>query len=208
MQWAGPIDKLFFRFGVILFSMLALSINFWGLGTYTKQNWIRDCFNSNRINVLGIQETKMEVINCFLARSIWGSYDFIFAFSPSIGSSGGTALLWDSSVFTKEIIFIGAHYSGVLGCWEGVSSLVVIITVYGPQSVRDKAELGSELVNITSVHSADWMIFSDFNAIRSHYERSGSIFVDNDALLFNEFIANSGLLDLQLGGRRYTWFHR
>lgn len=45
----------------------------------------------------------------------------------------------------------------------------------------------------------------DFNVVRKHDERKESIFHQHRAAAFNKFINIAGLLDLNLGGRRFTW---
>ncbi|GKE09611.1 reverse transcriptase domain, reverse transcriptase zinc-binding domain protein [Tanacetum coccineum] len=52
-----------------------------------------------------------------------------------------------------------------------------------------------------------WILFGDFNVVRTREERSGSNFVERDARSFNKFIANKGLEDLAIGGRRFTRFN-
>ncbi|GKB97469.1 cysteine-rich receptor-like protein kinase [Tanacetum coccineum] len=55
---------------------------------------------------------------------------------------------------------------------------------------------------------AIWVLFGDFNVVRSCDERFGSTFVEKDARIFNDFIALGGLHDFALGGRRFTKFNR
>ncbi|GJX98096.1 RNA-directed DNA polymerase, eukaryota [Tanacetum coccineum] len=47
----------------------------------------------------------------------------------------------------------------------------------------------------------------DFNEVRRMEERWGSTFNVNGARAFNNFISNSGLVDLQLEGYTFTWAH-
>lgn len=52
------------------------------------------------------------------------------------------------------------------------------------------------------------MIFGDFNAVRNTSERAGSIFVERVANAFNDFISCAGLHDIQINGRRFTYFSK
>lgn len=52
-----------------------------------------------------------------------------------------------------------------------------------------------------------WILCGDFNEVRFEEERKGSMFSVNGAHVFNSFIANCGLVDLHLGGRKYTWMN-
>ena len=51
-------------------------------------------------------------------------------------------------------------------------------------------------------------MFGDFNAVRCSSERAGSTFSAREAACFNDFIASSGLHDLKIGGRKFTWFNK
>ncbi|GJU24161.1 RNA-directed DNA polymerase, eukaryota, reverse transcriptase zinc-binding domain protein [Tanacetum coccineum] len=48
----------------------------------------------------------------------------------------------------------------------------------------------------------------DMNVVRNDNKRSGSLFSRQDADNFNSFIENSGLIDLPLGGRLFTWMKK
>ena len=49
-----------------------------------------------------------------------------------------------------------------------------------------------------------WIILGDFNSVRDKEERKGTSFSQSDALAFNEFIANGGLIEVRSGGRKFT----
>nr|GEY57491.1 RNA-directed DNA polymerase, eukaryota, reverse transcriptase zinc-binding domain protein [Tanacetum cinerariifolium] len=51
-------------------------------------------------------------------------------------------------------------------------------------------------------------IFGDMNVVRNENKRSGSLFSQHDANNFNSLIDNSGLIDLPLGGRLFTWMNK
>ncbi|GKE26991.1 RNA-directed DNA polymerase, eukaryota, partial [Tanacetum coccineum] len=51
------------------------------------------------------------------------------------------------------------------------------------------------------------IIMGDFNEVRRKEERWGSTFNAHGARVFNNFISNAGLVDLQLEGFSFTWSH-
>ncbi|GKB20647.1 RNA-directed DNA polymerase, eukaryota [Tanacetum coccineum] len=51
------------------------------------------------------------------------------------------------------------------------------------------------------------MVMGDFNKVRRMEERWGSVFNVQGASAFNNFITNSGLVDVQLEGYSFTWAH-
>ena len=67
--------------------MNGLSINIQGVGNLDKRSWIRALCNKHIVNFLGIQETKMEVMDVFVARSLCGNPPFMYDWSPSRGQS-------------------------------------------------------------------------------------------------------------------------
>ncbi|GJZ96059.1 RNA-directed DNA polymerase, eukaryota, partial [Tanacetum coccineum] len=53
----------------------------------------------------------------------------------------------------------------------------------------------------------DSIVMGDLNEVRSVDERMGSVFNIQGAADFNDFISNSGLVDIQLEGYSFTWSH-
>nr|GEW81763.1 RNA-directed DNA polymerase, eukaryota [Tanacetum cinerariifolium] len=53
----------------------------------------------------------------------------------------------------------------------------------------------------------DSVVMVDFHEVRSADERIGSVFNIQGASDFNDFISNSGLVDIQLEGYSFTWSH-
>ena len=51
----------------------------------------------------------------------------------------------------------------------------------------------------------DWIVMGDFNFIRSPNNRNKPGGDVNQMLLFNEAISNSGLVELPLTGRQFSW---
>lgn len=85
--------------------------------------------------MIGIQETKKEVIDKDLIKNLWGLGDVDFVLSGSNGQSGGTLLLWSTSKFSREGDIIGNHYSGVNGHYIYMGrNMNDIKRFYGPNS--------------------------------------------------------------------------
>nr|GEU74338.1 transposon TX1 uncharacterized [Tanacetum cinerariifolium] len=57
-------------------------------------------------------------------------------------------------------------------------------------------------------HHGKVILFGDLNEVRNDSERFGSIFSSGDAAIFNDFIQESGLIDLPMGGRSFTWMNK
>ncbi|XP_071735458.1 uncharacterized protein [Rutidosis leptorrhynchoides] len=49
-----------------------------------------------------------------------------------------------------------------------------------------------------------WLLCGDFNEVRDENERFNNVFIPSRANRFNSFIKNNGLVEIPLGGRRFT----
>lgn len=98
----------------------------------------------------------------------------------------------------------GDGYVAILGKWLEIDTYCLMIVVYAPQDHNKKDILWRELTNIINLSNTLSIVLGDFNEVRTGSERKGSNFDARGALKFNEFISNSGLCDLPLGGKRFT----
>ena len=51
-------------------------------------------------------------------------------------------------------------------------------------------------------------MFGDFNEVREENDRFGTNFSKRGAELFNKFIDDAGLVEVQLGARKYIWINK
>nr|GFB30040.1 RNA-directed DNA polymerase, eukaryota, reverse transcriptase zinc-binding domain protein [Tanacetum cinerariifolium] len=63
-------------------------------------------------------------------------------------------------------------------------------------------------VQLNSNWDGHAIVMGDFNEVRKAAERSGSIFNERHAEIFNSFITNMNLFDVPLGGFRFTWIDK
>ncbi|GJS08858.1 RNA-directed DNA polymerase, eukaryota [Tanacetum coccineum] len=148
-------------------------------------NWVGDIVKADLPIFFGIQETKLEHIDSCLIRSIWSNLNVDFAFCDSTRALGGILTMWDSCYFVKEQQVMESNF------------LV---------SYKEALWLPIELL-INSINVI-WIIFGDFNVVRSRDERAGSNFDQREASAFNDFIARAGLFNFPLGGRKFTRFDK
>nr|KAJ0208681.1 hypothetical protein LSAT_V11C400158800 [Lactuca sativa] len=66
--------------------------------------------------------------------------------------------------------------------------------------------------NLSAIINSDgescWFVFGDFNAVCLPEERLGSVFFHNSVYHFNNFIHSIGLLEIKMGGRRFTYMSK
>ncbi|KAJ9535895.1 hypothetical protein OSB04_un000951 [Centaurea solstitialis] len=83
------------------------------------------------------------------------------------GKYGGILLVWDPSFFKKITVVKGDCFLVVCGSWAGCAEPCGFINVYAPQSIGQKKELWSNLLNLITSHTdVSWVIFGDFNEAR------------------------------------------
>ncbi|GJY98272.1 RNA-directed DNA polymerase, eukaryota [Tanacetum coccineum] len=153
-----------------------------GLGNKAKKGWIQELNSKHRVNFVAIQETKMEKIDLFSIKALWGNFCFDHAFCPSIGFSGGT--------------------------WVPSSTKLLIISVYAPQELSERKMLWDYFHHLIISWDGECVILGDFNEVRSEQERHGTVFNLNGANVFNNFISTAGLVDIPLEGYSFTWSHK
>ncbi|GJS30054.1 RNA-directed DNA polymerase, eukaryota, reverse transcriptase zinc-binding domain protein [Tanacetum coccineum] len=83
-----------------------------------------------------------------------------------------------------------------------------MINIYGPQDSLDKAILWNRIGDFMHQHAGKYIPFGDMNVVRNENERSSSLFSRHDKDNFNSIIDNSGLIELSLGGRLFTWMNK
>ena len=57
-------------------------MNIQGLGHKTKKRWINELCSKHRINLVALQETKMEQMDMFSIEALWGNCSFYYVTSP------------------------------------------------------------------------------------------------------------------------------
>ncbi|GJU13564.1 RNA-directed DNA polymerase, eukaryota [Tanacetum coccineum] len=148
-----------------------LSLNVQGLGNKPKKGWIEELCHKHRVNFVSIQETKMESIDLFSINALWGNWNFDFAFSPSVGSSGGIVCVWDQSKFIKEHISKTDYFVALMGSWSPTSTKLLVISIYAPQEYSKKRDLWNYLRTLIDRWEGETIIMGDFNEVRFEYER-------------------------------------
>nr|GFA60852.1 RNA-directed DNA polymerase, eukaryota [Tanacetum cinerariifolium] len=161
-----------------------------------KKEWIKEINIKHKLNFLTLQETKIDNISAMDVKLLWGNYNFDHVFSEAVGNLGGILCTWDSNVFVA-----------LYGTWNPNKAKLLMISIYAPQSATGKRSLWSYITSLITRWNGDCMVMGDFKEVRCMENRMGSVFNVQGANEFNNFISNSGLVEVQLEGYSFTWSH-
>ncbi|XP_071719209.1 uncharacterized protein [Rutidosis leptorrhynchoides] len=159
----------------------------------------------------------MARLKTFRIKAMWGNFSYDFSCSLLRGRSGDILSVWDPTMFVKERIWCGDHYVIVKGKWVQAEGLFFVVNIYGPQDMAEKLRLWNFLLEFKSPKApaatrgpvrTSYIIFGDFNEVREEADRFGSFFNAAAASHFNNFNNEADLLDVPLGGRRFTWMNK
>ncbi|XBI42987.1 hypothetical protein VPH35_107814 [Triticum aestivum] len=84
-----------------------MSWNVRGLNTPARRSVIRDAAHTHRVAILCIQETKIDCWSTTLAREIGGTWLDQCVVLRAIGTRGGAAIFWNSSMLKMQSHSIG-----------------------------------------------------------------------------------------------------
>lgn len=188
--------------------MKVISYNARGLAVVRKR-WRFD-INPRKKFFCGVYSgIKVEFIDNFLIKSIWGDAPCDYSYQPSVGASGGLITMWDKSLIDVCSSMSFAHVIVVSGRVILTGEDVVVVNVYAPCEQIAKRDLWDRLVPLVmSKNDSCLCLCGHFNSVRSIDERKGrkTVFRQMEANLFNKFINDSLLLDLPICGRLFTWY--
>lgn len=175
-----------------------------GLSSNRKKQILHELLDTEKIDIVMLQETKMATFTNRHFRNISSRLD-IWHWAPSVGRSGGIlfgadsnkvrVLSWQAHRFCLDIIVENKLDSTQ---WQ-------ITTVYGPVDKSLKRALWEELDSIRNPFFPMWVLCGDFNVIRNRKEKSSVNFDVRISHFFNSFISRHNLIEYKLNNRRYTW---
>ncbi|XP_071741021.1 uncharacterized protein [Rutidosis leptorrhynchoides] len=186
--------------------MKIISLNVRGLGKLEKEkfNWIKKLIRFHNPDIFAIQESKRKSVTDFMIELLWGNKNFEYIFKPSVGLSGGSILIWNPTRFCVTGAVEREFFLGIRGRWVGKMADSIILNVYGPHNDQLKQKFWDSLDNIMQVDIDDWVFCGDFNEVRRRAERKNCEFIESRAKMFNDFIDKANLIEIPLGGMKFT----
>jgi exonuclease III len=175
-----------------------------GLNSSVRQDSVRELVNSLRVEVVCLQETKMQIISDRFILSMLGTDFNDFIYLPSVGAAGGILVAW-----RRHLGFTGQkrldNYSVSVQFCNNRGNEWWLTCVYGPQGGNEKILFLQEIREIRAECLGPWMLAGDFNLIYKDSDRNNSNY--NRAMMgrFRRLIEDMTLKEIPLHGRQYTW---
>lgn len=190
--------------------MIVLSLNLRGMGSVLKQKAVKGLIFQHNVDLVCLQETKLQEVEIGCCRRIWGDVDFEWEFVPAVNRGGGLLCVWRKGFFQVTSCEKGQNFICISGRKLDDGSLCVFLNVYAPCDRIGKRALWNSLIDLkNSLNVDNWCVLGDFNAVRYPEERKGQGSMSSiqrmESSEFNEFIEGMELLDIPLIGRKFTW---
>jgi exonuclease III len=148
-----------------------LSWNVRGFNCPDKRLMVRNLLRQWRVDIVCLQETKLELISRKDVISLWGCRYVDWCYVATSGAARGILLMWDKRVVTRLDMEVGecvaaCSFKNVVDDFEWAFA-----GVYGPNGDFDRC-LWDELAGLMSWWDLPWCIGGEFNVIRFPSERS------------------------------------
>ena len=146
--------------------------NIRGANSHIHWDAIKAKADESNCHVLCLQETKREHFDHSYIKNFCPRRLNQFAYSPSIGNSGGIITVWNGNIFDGVVISCHKFQLTVqLTC--KLSAWVLYVTnVYAPTANAEREEFLTWFNEIDTSLMEFWMIMGDFNLMRSPENRN------------------------------------
>lgn len=189
--------------------MKLISWNVRGLGGFEKRKEVRSLVLEKRPFILCLQETKLQVVDGGVVSSLWGDSHCSFSFRPSRGASGGLLSVWNTSEVEVWSSVSRDHTLIIHGRFIKSNEEFYLFNIYAPCDGAARKLLWDSLsLRLQLLRGRKLCVCGDFNDVRCSEERRSvnARYSSLDFSHFNSFTDENSLLDLPLGGRKFTWF--
>lgn len=184
-----------------------ISWNCRGLNSQLVKDMVRNISKSAKAKILCIQETKCSKWPVKGMNLLGTNSTEKWIVQDSVGASGGLAICWDSDLFQCMSTAQSQNWIWIQMRTVDSHTWFNIINVYSPHELIEKRLLWMELSQILAISQEELIcLVGNFNSIRDSNERINCSFRRRDTQVFDAFIKNSNLQDLEMDNDNFTWF--
>ena len=180
----------------------------WNLrGINSQRRWdeIRAKADESNCHIMCFQETKREHFDHACIRNFCPRRINQFAYSPSIGNSGGIITLWNGNMFDGTVIQSSKFQLTVQLICKMSARIIYITNVYAPTIEEEREVFLNWLHDVDTSLMEFWIILGDFNLMRSPDNRNRPGGDIGNMMRFNQVIQHLDLEEIPLKGRAFTW---
>jgi exonuclease III len=179
--------------------------NIRGINSQDRWNDIRQRFDETNCNIICLQETKRENFDQAYLRNFCPKNLNQFAYTPSVGNSGGIITVWNGNLFNGILISQDRHHITMKFTCKYSGRIWYLTNIYGPAHNEERMDFITWMADLDSSDMQLWMIMGDFNLIRGPENRSRTGGDNNNMMNFNAIIQAHDLEEIPLKGREFTW---
>ncbi|XP_074300125.1 uncharacterized protein LOC141631340 [Silene latifolia] len=179
--------------------------NIRGMNKELKQHEIVDFFIANKLDIMGINETRVRFPNFSSIRkrdfkhfNILHNYDY--------HSNGRLWVIWNKASLVVTALASGVQWVHLQVEAPGCVTYQVTF-VYGLYSLEGRVDLWNFMKGVKP--TCPWVCLGDFNCVRNLDERISNTAANLQALVdFNDAITMAGLEDMVTHGFTFTWTNK
>nr|KYP50529.1 Putative ribonuclease H protein At1g65750 family [Cajanus cajan] len=122
--------------------MKIISFNARGVGGRIKKKHVVEMVRQKGVDLLLLQETKLETCSRELCHQLWSDEDFDWLAWPATGNSGGILTIWNTTSGKLRYHFCGPGFVGVCLEWGEKKQIIRIVNVYSPCREERNGRIG------------------------------------------------------------------
>ncbi|XP_068644692.1 uncharacterized protein [Aristolochia californica] len=186
--------------------MIVLSWNVRGIRAFRKRGVISYFISQFKPSIAILQETKCQEMFDAIIKELWSNSSIKWVAVNAEGNLGGILVAWDSTLLASLQVSEGRFSLGLQFRDLSLGKIWCVGGLYGPTRYRERGLFWEKLSNLFQSWRLPWLFVGDFNAIRYCSEkRPPANCISASMRGFSDFIGGSGLDEIPLSRKNYTW---
>ena len=181
--------------------------NIRGFGSETKKGMIKRIIRDEKLDILGLVETKHEEVTQWDLKRCWGNQNIEWSYVSARQYSGGLILSWNQDAFIQSNSFAMSRWLCVVGEIQEGKIKCAFCLVYAPNNQQERLMVWNQLRTIKEGMVIPWVVMGDFNEVLYPHERRGAEVITQGMRDFQDFTLDLQLIDIDIG-QQYTWLRR
>ncbi|KAK2639456.1 hypothetical protein Ddye_027251 [Dipteronia dyeriana] len=157
--------------------------NIRGLGKVDKRKFVWRVINKHRPAICFLQESKLNVFDSKVFKSLGGQWLNRVIGKDSIGSVGGLIMLWNDDLLEVKACIKNNSCIILAGVLLKQGKDIVFYNVYAPNVEREREELYDFILGAQTYFLMPWCIRGDFNTVLRAEERKGGSSVSGHSVV-------------------------